>query len=371
MNIAIDLTWLKPKKSGGVETYIRNLLDGFLKLKDKNIYYLMTAKDNENEFDKYLKDKRFKQIKCDTYANEVGKHLLWQNTKQYKIIKNNNIAFCFFPVYEMPLYKNKKIKCVTVIHDLQALHFPEYFSLAERMWFKLAWKRVVKNADKVVAISDFTKNDIDAHYKNKNKVVTVHNPVKFDKKEEDFKKIETKFNIKKNQYFYTLCSMHKHKNLITLLKVIQRIKDRKDIVNKLVISGVNGPNKDNLLNQIKELGIEDNIILTGFVSLEERNSLIKNSNVFLFPSIFEGFGLPPIEAMMLGSKVISTRCASLEEVTKGKCEYVDDPYDVDEWIKMIEKIEDKKAKVIDFNEYDNEVIARKYLNVFYEFRSDK
>lgn len=367
MKIGIDLTWLKPKKSGGVESYFRNLFDGFLELEDKNEYVLFTAKDNDETFENYLRDSRVKKIMCNTSANDVKGHLIWQNLKQYKILKENGIDFCFFPVYEMPLYKNKKIKTVTTIHDLQALHYPEYFSKLENIWFKLGWGSVVKNADKVIAISDFTKKDIEENFKHKNNVTRIHNPIVLnDEQSIDFKELHKKYNIKKDNYYYTVCSLYKHKNLITLIDVMEEIKKGNyNIPNILVISGVSGPQKEELQKNIKARNLEKNIILTGFVSNEERNSLIRNSNVFLFPSLFEGFGMPPIEAKMLGARVITTKCASLKEVTKDKCEYVNDPLNVKEWIKKIKIIQKEKKKKESFKEYDKKTIAREYLDLFY------
>ena len=368
MRIGIDMTWLKPKKSGGVEFYAKNLLDGMLKLEDDNEYVLFLAKDNEDDLKNYFNDKRISFVTCNTSAFDVKKHLIWQNLSQYKILKKNNIDFCFFPVYEMPLYRCKKIKCVTTIHDIQAYHYPEYFSKLENIWFKMAWKKVLKIADKVVTISNYTKEDIKKIFKHKNNIQNLYEPVTLKLTEiGEFKELKEKYNIKENEYYYTVCSMHKHKNLITLIKVMKEIKDRNlSIPNKLVISGVGGPNKDNLLNQIKEMGIEDNIIITDFVSNTERNTLIKNSNIFLFPSIFEGFGIPPVEAMILGTRVITTRETSLPEVTKEKCQYVTDPFGIDEWIEQIEKAQKIEPKQIEFDEYKDTTIARKYLDLFYE-----
>lgn len=373
MRIGIDLTWVKPSKSGGVESYIRNLLDGFLELSDDNNYILLTAKDNYQSFEKYKKDDRIEMILCNTNANDVKEHLIWQNLHQYNILKKNMIDFCFFPVYEMPIYKNKKIKCVTTIHDIQAYHYPDYFSKLENMWFRLGWKQTIKNADRVVTISDYTKHDIENHFKHANNIKRIYNPIVLnDKIKCDFNQLSKKYNIQKNKYYYTVCSLHKHKNLITLINVMEEIKkNEKQIPNILVISGVGGPQKKDLENIIIEKKLEKNIILTSFVSNEERNALIENSNVFLFPSLFEGFGMPPVEAMMLGTKVITTKCTSLYEVTNGKCEYVEDPLSTKEWINKIKKIQKMESKKYKFKEYDKKHIARQYLDLFYEVNNEK
>ena len=368
MRIGIDLTWLKPQKSGGVEAYAKNLLDGFIKLNDDNEYVLLLAKDNSEYLSNYFKDKRFIKIECNTSAFNVKQHLIWQNLFEYKILKKNNINFCFFPVYEMPIYKCRKIKNVTTIHDIQAYHYPEFFSKLENIWFKLGWQRAILCSDKIVAITDYTKNDLMNNFKHKNNIVTIYNPVVLNDTEmEDFNEIKKKYNIKEKEYYYTVSSMHKHKNLITLIKMLKYIKENKcNVPDKLVISGVGGPNKEKLIETIKEMKVEDNIIITNFVSNSERNALIKNSNAFLFPSIFEGFGMPPIEAMNLGVNVITTNYTSIPEVTKGKCNYVLDAFNEKEWVKEVEKVQNKKAERIIFDEYNPEKIARKYLDLFYE-----
>jgi len=373
MRIGIDLTWLKPKKSGGVESYAKNLLDGFAKLNDDNEYVLFLAKDNSEYLSEYFKDERFTKITCNTSALNVKKHLIWQNLCQYRILKKNNINFCFFPVYEMPIYKCKKIRNVTTIHDIQAYHYPEFFSKLENIWFRFAWQRAILCSDKIIAITNYTQKDLMEHFKHKNNIETIYNPITLNDSEiEDFNIIKQKYNIKENEYYYTVSSMHKHKNLITLIKMIKYIKENNyNIPGKLVISGVGGPNRERLIETIKEMQIEDNIIITNFVSNAERNSLIKNSNVFLFPSIFEGFGMPPIEAMNLGVNVITTNCTSIPEVTKGKCNYINNPFDEKEWVEEIEKIQDKKAQKVIFDDYNTEKIARKYLDLFYEINKRK
>ena len=161
MKIAIDVTWLKPGKSGGVESMFRNLLEGLVNNKDENIYYLLLAQDNYHTFLEYEKNQKVKLIKCNTKAENVKAHILWQNLFQYRVLKKYNLKNCFFPVYERPIFKNKKIKTITTICDILAFHYPNYFSKLENMWFKLGWKAAIKQSDKVIAITNFTKRDLE------------------------------------------------------------------------------------------------------------------------------------------------------------------------------------------------------------------
>jgi Glycosyltransferase len=372
MRIGIDMTWLKPKKSGGVESYILNLINGFLKLEDQNEYVLFTAKDNQDYLSPMFNDERISYVKCDTNANDVKGHLLWQNLHQYSVLKKNNIHLCFFPVYEMPVFKNKKIKTITAIQDIQALHYPEFFSKPENIWFNYAWQKVMDNADVVIATTNYTKNDIEQNLKTKGNVVAIYIPISLGEKGvADFEPLAEKYNIQKDQYFYTVCSMYKHKNLITLLKTMKKIKDEHiPLPKKLVISGVGGPNKNEFDQTVKELGIGDYVVLTSFVSNEERNSLMKNCNIFLFPSVFEGFGMPPIEAMLLGKKVLTTKRTSLPEVTMNQCNYVEDPYDINEWVNQMTGMQTQEEKVVSFEQFRDVVIARQYLDLFYKVDKD-
>ncbi len=372
MRIGIDMTWLKPKKSGGVESYIRNLLDGFLTLSDKNEYVLFVAKDNKESLIDYANDSRVSIVDCNTNANDVKGHLLWQNMFQYRVLKKNNIDFCFFPVYEMPAYKNKNIKCVTAIQDIQAYHYPEYFSKLENIWFRFAWKRAVKCADRIVTTTEYTKSDVIKNIGDYNNITSIYIPIVLNnQKKSNFKELAKRYNIEKDNYYYTVSSLYKHKNLMTLILMMKKIKeDKHSIPEKLVISGVGGPQKKEIENKIKEMNLEDNVIFTDFISNEERNSLMNNCNVFLFSSTFEGFGMPPIEAMQLGSKVITTKCTAIPEVTQNKCTYVKDPYDITDWIKKIKKVQQDSKKKINFPEYEKEKIARQYLDLFYQVNAE-
>ena len=101
-----------------------------------------------------------------------------------------------------------------------------------------------------------------------------------------------------------------------------------------------------------------------YISNEERNTLYQNCHTFLFPSVFEGFGMPTVEAMYFGARVVTTQCACIPEVTQGKAVYVQDPYDAEEWIRKIEM--KTKQEEPDFGRYAPEHIARLYLEALKE-----
>lgn len=363
MRIAIDMTWMKPSVTGGGESYVRNLLDAFKNFNDNNKYILFASKDNIKTLDNYKNIRNFKIVECNTKANNIKQHLIWQSTCEFFKIKKYKPDIIFNPVYESPFFKFNKIPMVTAIMDIQAVHYPEYFSKAENFFFKLLWQRAINNSDVIVTISDFCVKDIKKHFKNTENVIRIYIPVELnDTKDDLFPSLSKEYGIQKNNYYYTVCSLRKHKNLLTIIKVMEHINA--DLPQKLVISGVTGPQKEELINYITTNNLKDKVILTKFVNNPERNSLIKNCNCFLFPSIFEGFGMPPIEAMKLGAKVITTKETCIPEVTQNKCLYVNDPYNINEWIENISKIQIIKNKKEEFSCYDKEYIAKQYLDLF-------
>lgn len=371
--IAIDLLWVKPNKNGGSETLFRNVLDGFLNLKNDNKYVLIVSKSNAYSFEHYLKDKRFEKIIINIDSNNLIQRMLWINLNYYKMLRKNKIDFCFFPTYAMPMFRNKKIKTVTGILDLQALHYPEYFSKFEKIFFRMSWKRDTKVASKLFTISDYSKNDIETTFKLENdSVKTIYATCEITDSIGDFKKIAKEFDIKENEYYYTVSSLLPHKNLMTLIKTMDLINRKyPDNNKKLVISGTGGKDKNALLKSIKELNLQERVIITRFVSNEERNSFYKNASIFVFPSIFEGFGMPPVEAMMIGTKVITTLKTSLPEVTQNKAYYVTNPFDDVEWAEKIIEVDKLESKKYAFTEYSKNAIAQQYLNLFEELINSK
>ena len=361
--MAIDLLWLRPGGVGGTESYIRNLLDGWMNLPDRFDFTLLVSKDNAETFDKYESDKRFHLLVADVNSKGIAHRIIWQNLHQNRFLRKNGFTRCFEPVYCKPWF-NGKIQYTCVIHDLQVYHYPQYHPLHEVLYSKLCWQMDAWNAKKIIAISNWVKADIEKRYHRKD-VEVIYNPILIKKNHlVDFAVLRDRYGIEEKQFFYTVSQMIPHKNLITLIKVMKKIKEQeKDLPSKLLISGISGNASGELIHEIEQCGLKENVILTGYIQEEERNSLYKNCHSFLFPSVFEGFGMPPVEAMLFGTKVITTKCTSIPEVTQNRALYVENPYSVDEWIKMIRSKE--KIGNLDFGIYDPNKIAKKYLSALY------
>jgi len=184
------------------------------------------------------------------------------------------------------------------------------------------------------------------------------------------KHYKKKYNIEKFNYYFTVSSLLPHKNLITLLNVFKRISSENiNLPKKLVISGVGGK----MIKEIEDFTItnnlEDKILLTGFVNNSERNSLYRYCKAFLFPSVFEGFGMPPIEAMICGANVLTTKETCIPEVTQNKAIYIDNPFDSSEWIDKMLNFASTKLDYsgFDFSKYELSNVVSQYYYLFHEF----
>lgn len=360
--IAIDLLWLRPGKVGGTEAYIRNLLDGFSHLKEDFLFTLLVSKDNSRTFEKYAEDSRFELLIANVKSANIAKRIIWQNLFQNRLLRKHGFKKCFEPVYCKP-WLNGEIDYICVVHDLQAYHYPQYHPIHEVVYSKLCWKMDAQNAAGMIAISEWVKEDIMQKY-HRTDIEVIYNPIMINKNQiTDFEAIKKKYGVEEKSFFYAVAQMIPHKNLGTLIKIIDKLaKEDHELPSKLLISGVNGNAAKDLQKEIQERQLQNHVFLTGFVSDEERNTLYANCYAFLFPSIFEGFGMPPVEAMMFGTRTITTRCTSIPEVTQGKAEYVEDPYSVDEWIEKMKQKENHSAEM-DFSQYDPEYISKKYLEI--------
>jgi glycosyltransferase involved in cell wall biosynthesis len=248
-----------------------------------------------------------------------------------------------FPNYHTPRAPHECI-VVTVIHDLQYRQFPRYFSLQKRLWLTHALGATLARADRVVVPSNFVREDLlrvfGAGFDRK--VSVIPNPICWHRMD------ATDPPVRRFPYVLAVAAHYAHKNLPTLLRAFRIARERRPELRLVLVGqlarnllGVRGAH--DIPRLIVELGLSDLVTVTGYVSATELGQWYGGAELFVFPSLFEGFGMPPVEALGFGLPVITTNCGSLPEVTLGAAVYMDDPMDHAAMADLISEVLDRRS----------------------------
>lgn len=360
---------------GGTESYLRNLLKGIQNINDNNEYYLFVSKNNFKKFKSVYEN--FNIIECNINNSNRVKRILYQNLILPNKIKKINPDIMFFPTYTRCMNKLNGIKVISNIHDLQYKYYPEYFNLAKRLIFNIFYPRSIKKSNYLINISDSVEADIIKFFGDqyKNKMKTIHNPIDFDKisKNDDTEPLK-KIGVEKGKYLLSVASLLPHKNITTLIKAFNYYNAKYNNDFKLILVGLKDKSTNKITELISEFDLKNEVIIPGYVSNEVLASLYSNALIFISPSKFEGFGMPPIEAMYNNIPVITTRCASLPEVTLEEAYYYDPPDDYEKLADKINEVinnypsDEKLNEIADkvYENYNLKKIAQEYINFFEE-----
>ncbi len=219
-----------------------------------------------------------------------------------------------------------KGKKVVTIHDLAFREYPETVRARTMLMLKRNIKHSIKRADAIVTVSEFTKKELLKYYDVlPQKVTVVPNGVDTAQYHSGYsinqiESVKKKYNIE-GKYFLYLGTLEPRKNLCGLLQAYKifydKIKGVGGDIPKLVLAGGKGWMYHDIFRTAEEVGLEEDIIFTGYVDEEDKAPLMSGASVFCFPSFYEGFGMPPLEAMACGTPVLTSNNSSLAEVTEG------------------------------------------------------
>ena len=229
-------------------------------------------------------------------------------------------------------------KIIITVHDLAFKSLKSEFTNKTIIWKRIATKFSVKKAKYIITITNFTKNEIKKHYKQHiaNKIQVIFNG--FNKFSDD-KINESNINkdildLKKSNYILTVSTISPRKNIDGLIKAFNEIKNKNQY--KLVVVGKNGWMFEKVYDEAEKLGIKDKILFTGKINDDELKYLYKHANIFVYPSFYEGFGLPPLEAMSFNVPCVVSNKTSIPEVV-GNAAITVNPNNYNEIAKQIEK----------------------------------
>ncbi|OGK20798.1 hypothetical protein A3C98_02660 [Candidatus Roizmanbacteria bacterium RIFCSPHIGHO2_02_FULL_37_15] len=268
----------------------------------KQLYSELVKIDKENQY-----------IFFQPKKNSLLHSFLFDNFSINWKIEKSRVDIFHGPANLLPIFKRSGIKYIVTVHDLSFLIYPSYQSAIFNLYYKYFVGRSLKNADIVVADSNNTKKDIINYYHiPADKIKVIYLGVSG-----IFFKTEIKNRLIKDKYFLTLTTHPQRKNTLAILEAV---KINNKLLNyKLVIAGLIEEGKKDLLKErIHNLKLTNNIILWGYAKQKDLINLYQHAEFFIYPSFYEGFGLPVLEAMASKCPVITSDNSSLVEITRDK-----------------------------------------------------
>jgi glycosyltransferase involved in cell wall biosynthesis len=222
----------------------------------------------------------------------------------------------------------RRIKSVFTLHDLIFLFHPETHKPLNRWFLTLMMPRFLRAADAVIAVSECTKRDAIRFYRIPEEKISVIyegvNPRFRPADPETIAAVRARYNLPEHFILY-VGTIEPRKNLTALLEAFHHLLATHDL--RLVIVGKKGWLYEGFFRRLRELGLGDRVIFTGYVPDEDLPAIYSAADLFVFPSLYEGFGLPVLEAMACGTPVICSNTSSLPEVA-GDAAFLVDPTDV-------------------------------------------
>jgi glycosyltransferase involved in cell wall biosynthesis len=342
MRIGIDCrTILDPQKGeqAGVGHYTYFLIDNLLKIDRKNEYVLFfdpKIGDAGRFKKKNVKIKFFPFIQYKKFLPGAYSHLLVAG-----FIDREKVDVFHSPASTIPLAYTKK--AVVTIHDLAIYHQPEWFPKGQKFSTKVVVPQTLKRAGKIIAVSEHTKKDIMKFFGTpEKKINVVHNGVEMRKdidlvKPEDKEAVKKKFDIKQ-EFILFIGTIQPRKNVDGLVRAFDKLRATKIFTDyQLVIAGGRGWDYEGIFKLVRKLALTKKVIFTDYVTKRDKIRLLNAASLFVFPSLYEGFGLSILEAMQQGTPVITSDITSMPEVA-GKAGLLVNPRSVSDIANGIKKV---------------------------------
>lgn len=312
MNIGFDASRAFSENSTGTENYSRRLLEEMLSIDTENKYYVYAKIDCENRLDKFSQNINWIRI---------DKKYLWTQMGLARRTFTDPLDVLFVPAHTLPLVRKPGLSTVMTVHDLGAEYLPTMHQLKQQLYLKFITNYQLQTASHLIAVSQSTRQDlikktkvrpsqISVVYEGVNKPVFLPTSVQI-------AQTLSKLKLNSQQYFLFVGTVQPRKNLIRLIEAFSLFlieSKEKASECKLVIAGGLGWDYGQILNLPKQLGIEKQVLFTGRVSDEELDCLYRGAVCLTYPSLFEGFGLPILEAFARDCPVITSDTSSMPEV---------------------------------------------------------
>jgi glycosyltransferase involved in cell wall biosynthesis len=329
VSVTLNSLFLVPGKVGGVEQAFANLFKGFSAVGARS-YVVLDPKITGRAY--FGEPSGRAEVTFKAWRRGANRFVAEQASSALPGWRSDAVLF---PNYSTPLFVNGRLgKTVTIVHDLQYKHFPEYFRRRKRVWLDFSISNTIRKADAIVAISNATRNDLLYYFGARDdKIHVIPNAVSWDRLSSDTCETTPPSNAK--PFLLCVSNFFPVKNLHTLLRAFERFCE-KNTSHDLILVGQSPDSLDK--HSIYQSDLKETLAkksertrILGYVSDATLKRLYRDAAAFVFPSLFEGFGLPPVEAIGLGLPTITSDLPPIREALGAAATYVGKPLSVDAW----------------------------------------
>lgn len=313
--IGIDASRANMHLRTGTEWYSFEIIKEMQKIDSKNQFFLYTRSPllddlkplGENFHDRYL---------------AWPPKFLWTQFRLSAHMLTHKPDVLFVPAHTIPLIHPRHT--IMTLHDVGFERFPELYSKKELAYHRWATRFALRHAEKIIAISQFTKDEIIALYDaDPDRIVVIHHGFTAPTTTSVTpKSVLRKFKIDK-PFFYYIGRLEKKKNTDGLLRAYEIFRETSGEEVALVLTGFIGEYSGEICDSLRTHKYRDDVFITGYIASEEKMALLQSCEAFVFPSHYEGFGLPALEAMSAGVPVVAARAGALPEICGDAALYVD------------------------------------------------
>ena len=335
----------------GLGNYSRTLVKNIAQNYPKNEYHLYSTHSNKNNETELFYDKNNFSL----HFNKSFFKSIWRSFGIVKQLKKDKIDIYHGLSNELPFgIKNSGIKTIVTIHDLIFKIYPETYPFVDRLIYDFKFKYACKTADKIIAISEQTKKDIIRFYniaEDKIEVVYQSCQEQFFRECDLDKSILNQYSFPESYNLY-VGSVNERKNLKSIVKAYSILK--KDELTPLVIVGNGKKYKQECVELIAKLKLEEYFIwVDNLTDVKHLQLAYMNAKIFIYPSLYEGFGIPIIEALLSKIPVITSNTSCLPEATGGFAKHInpENPHELANAISNISDLPSDDEQIINGYEF--------------------
>ncbi len=346
MKIGINALFIIQGHNGGTETYVRGLLDGLFNIDKQNEYFIFVNRTSKDSFQYDFKNVHLITCNIDGYSRI--KRVLYEQLILPILVFKLKLDLLHSLGFVSPLF----IPCrsVVTIHDLMHMRFPDTISKSKQLYWNTMIPLSLRKACKVITVSETIHQEMSVKFPLiSKKTIVTHEGIQFQNsnKKNPVTGLQH-FELNRSPFFLSVGTFAKHKNLITLVKAFHKLLlENLESPYRLVLVGGSGQTIESTYVELKNY-IDDNqlvkkIFFTGRVDNTQLLALYQNAFCFVMPSLYEGFGLPVLEAMSQGCPVIASQRGSLQEVCGNAALLIDDAENPEAFkIAMLRMIHEKQ-----------------------------